>query len=375
MRRLLLLWAVIAAFGLMAGAEAPVAELTTWTYPMEFLYPGDLVCMVDGNLFIALTGADAIGLFEPYVDTLREWPVGGQPEGLAVTDRGIFFTLPRESLLGWLQPDATLTRTWAVPSGGMPRLLIDGATQGGQIRLWFNEWTTGTVGYFRIDEIPPTTQASVPTRRSLPRNLEVVACSTAVVSPVVLAPREAATVRPLVPRINGPFSEWQALGKDAYFFGLALGAAGRIWISEGEGALYALSPWNGQIATYPIQTGSYISPLCAGKDGTIWYAGSDETRSVLGALNPDSGAVAWWEIPGCEDPFALVEDPQGYLWISDRIGNAIYRFAPRTNTFQRWPTGDESGPLYLCLGIDDEIWFTLEGISGWTRLRILPVPN
>lgn len=53
------------------------------------------------------------------------------------------------------------------------------------------------------------------------------------------------------------------------------------------------------------------------EDGMIWYG--DEARGYLGRIDPETGDVKEWAMPGGADsrPYALTKDGQGRLWISE----------------------------------------------------------
>ncbi|MGE3277139.1 MAG: lyase [Vicinamibacterales bacterium] len=52
-------------------------------------------------------------------------------------------------------------------------------------------------------------------------------------------------------------------------------------------------------------------------DGSIWYG--DEARGMLGRIDPKTGAVKEWQVPGGADarPYALTKDDRGRIWFSE----------------------------------------------------------
>jgi virginiamycin B lyase len=69
-------------------------------------------------------------------------------------------------------------------------------------------------------------------------------------------------------------------------------------------------------------------------DGMVWYG--DERRGYLGRIDPATGAVTEWAMPGGADsrPYALTKDDQDRLWISETGANPrLVGFDPRTERF------------------------------------------
>ena len=69
-------------------------------------------------------------------------------------------------------------------------------------------------------------------------------------------------------------------------------------------------------------------------DGTIWFG--DEARGMLGRLNPATGEVKEWPVPGGPEasPYALTKDDQDRIWFSE-TGKAkrLVGFDPKTEKF------------------------------------------
>jgi virginiamycin B lyase len=80
-------------------------------------------------------------------------------------------------------------------------------------------------------------------------------------------------------------------------------------------------------------------------DGMVWYA--DEPRGYLGRINPTTGELREWPMPGGAGsrPYALTKDDRGRLWIS------------------------ETGPVKQLVGFDPrtERFFSVNAVSGTIR--------
>ena len=69
-------------------------------------------------------------------------------------------------------------------------------------------------------------------------------------------------------------------------------------------------------------------------DGTIWFG--DEARGMLGRLNPATGEVKEWQVPGGPkaSPYALTRDDQDRLWFSETgESKRLVGFDPKTEKF------------------------------------------
>ena len=68
-------------------------------------------------------------------------------------------------------------------------------------------------------------------------------------------------------------------------------------------------------------------------DGTIWFG--DEARGMLGRLNPATGEVKEWPVPGGPKagPYALTKDDQDRIWFSEANTKRLVGFDPKTEKF------------------------------------------
>jgi len=70
-------------------------------------------------------------------------------------------------------------------------------------------------------------------------------------------------------------------------------------------------------------------------DGAVWYG--DYSRGFVGRLDPVSGAVKEWALPGggTSMPYAMTVDDADRLWLVEtgRQPNRLVGFDPRSNSF------------------------------------------
>ncbi len=68
-------------------------------------------------------------------------------------------------------------------------------------------------------------------------------------------------------------------------------------------------------------------------DGTIWVG--DEARGMLTRINPATGEVKEWPVPGGEKagPYALTKDDQERIWFSEANTKRLVGFDPKAEKF------------------------------------------
>jgi streptogramin lyase len=356
-----------------AAASAQVASVTTWELPAPGSLPGQLG-LAGERVYVSLFGPQTIGRLDPSANTLVEWSVDGPPVGLTVHDRGVFYTLPMDGVLGILQPSVNVVTGWAVPSGGWPQSLAPAASGPGVVNLWFNERTGGRVAryapnaiqlplYLGLDPVP---QAVMPRTQSIDPQSQVVTPQVfpgnpMLVPPIALAPKTSL----------GGFTEWTPVWSSGYVEDVAVAPDGRIWFAQADARLTVLDPPSDGMMPYGLPDGTQAFAVTASTTGDIWFA--DGSRPAIGRLEPDTSDVTLWEIPFGNQPLDLAIDELGDLWITDRQASTIYNFRPATSEFVWWTLGSGRGPLYLEMGELGTVWFTEEGGNAVSRLSILPV--
>jgi virginiamycin B lyase len=99
--------------------------------------------------------------------------------------------------------------------------------------------------------------------------------------------------------------------------GLTLGNDGNVWFSETNHVGY-ITP-AGAITEYSNGgIGNYATGIAYGPDGNVWFI--DEIARSIATLNPHTGAIKEFTVPGTLYPHAIVAGPDGNLWFT--AGNA-----------------------------------------------------
>ena len=105
------------------------------------------------------------------------------------------------------------------------------------------------------------------------------------------------------------------------------------------------------------------------KSDNIWF---DINRSpLIGKLDPNTGKVTSWRIPGTEGkhPGAhwIQAEKDGTVWYSETWSQSLIRFNPLTEIFKKMSSGVQGN---MALAPDGTIWRT--AVARWLALIVKP---
>jgi virginiamycin B lyase len=121
-----------------------------------------------------------------------------------------------------------------------------------------------------------------------------------------------------------------------------------------------------------------------GPDGAIWYTG--QRANALGRVDPASGQVREFKLPGPHGPHGLIADRDGNIWYTGNAAGLIGKLDPRTGQVTEYKMPDPAArdphtPIFDRNGI---LWFTVQGgnfvgkldpKTGEIRLKQAPAPR
>jgi len=359
--------------GLVVAGIGQDAEVASWTLPGADSMPMGIDLAEDGRVFFSEFNVDRIGELDPSTNTLREWDVGGGPNGLAVTPHGIFHTLAIDNAIGTLLPSVSVVWNWSVPSAASwPERLL--ATAGlGVVNLWFNERSASKVGLY------------APTALALPTYLGVSPTPVLVIpSTVRLTPSRTSVVantiqgNPMLPppiylagaTLVGDFAEWTPMTSEPVE-DLTMAPDGRVWFCQGLAPLGSLDPSSGSVLAYGMPTGTTTSCVVASIVNEIWFG--ETSRPAIGRLDPVSGDVTLWTIPAGSQPYEIAIGPYDRVWFTDRSADLIGYLEPSTNDIVTYRLPLDTHPLDLAIDDLGQVWFTSERRNHVSRLTLAPV--
>ena len=375
-RGLLLLGCLLLVSQLAIGQTA---EWTIWELLSSESFPGKLVWMVDDSLFITLHNPNSLARFEPANNRLIVWELDVEPGEFVLTNVGLLFVASRDGKIGWLQPDANHVETWPLPQLGQEPMFVRRSSFGtGVENVWYLEWGLGRLGLFEPMQFPSSLQEGPPpVEISTSSTTQIAMASTQSVSPEVYPsnPNLVPAVYGIEPTRSGSFREWGLVTMDPPAYTFVEDNEGHVWVPNAIGqTLLRLNPAENLVTAYDLPSSLFVTSLAAVPDATDIYfvAREDDVRAVLGVLQPESGDVAMWPIPGGVelDAVSLIITDDA-LWFCDRGHSAVYRFIPMLGEFTWWTTGSvEDSPLYIEAGNSGEFWVSWEGTGKIARLSI-----
>lgn len=157
---------------------------------------------------------------------------------------------------------------------------------------------------------------------------------------------------------NGDVSEWSLSTPGSSPMGIAIDAAGSLWIAERLGNQITHIATDGTTTHHAVPTeGAWPTGLAIGPDGRVWFTETKGDR--LGVLDPATGAVREiafpWDAAGAT---GIAVDEAGRVFVAARDRNTILRFDPETEQFRQYrvPT-PESKPCGVTVA-KGQVWFS-----------------
>ncbi len=155
--------------------------------------------------------------------------------------------------------------------------------------------------------------------------------------------------------------------------GLAVGADGNIWFTEGSwGIIGRFNPATGVSNEFVLpQTNCEPASIASGPDGALWFA--EFGSNTIGRITTN-GQITEFPLPTTASypnpqPYGMLQGRDGNLWFTEYNGSAIGRITPAgVITIFPTPTAP-SLPSRLATGPDNNIWFG-EYASGGSGLAV-----
>lgn len=228
----------------------------------------------DGNIYVAIAGANRVARFDTRARTFKEWPVppAARPQGVAVDRQGmVWYAGSGNGTIGQLNPATGQAREFLASPGSDPTYLaVD--PRGGTV--WFTMRNANRIG--RLDAA-------------------------------------------------GVIREYPAAGNP---LGIAVDRLGRVWFAQSSGdKLGRFDPVSEQITEFPLSPGSRPQRIAAGADGmTLWVSLGGTGR--LAEVDAGGGQVlreVALPAGAAGSPFAVAVDGRGSVWVSEANSPGLAR--------------------------------------------------
>lgn len=286
-----MLWSGAAALLAISSVDAQTVAaqaLDVREWPVEWEgRPRDPAVDADGRVWFVGQSGNYIGVFDPASETFRRFEIeeGTRPHNLIVgSDGGIWYAGNGNARIGRLDPATGEARIIRMPDEAArdPHTLLGDADGG----IWFTVQNGGYIGRLAME------------------------------SGEVRLVKAAERSRP---------------------YGIDLDSKGRAWVNLfSTNRIAMVDPET--FAITEIETpraAARTRRIAVTSDDAVWYV--DYAGGQLGRIDPQSGEIREWPVPGGEDarPYALIADDQDRLWLaeSNRAAPRIVGFDTRTSTF------------------------------------------
>jgi virginiamycin B lyase len=128
---------------------------------------------------------------------------------------------------------------------------------------------------------------------------------------------------------------------------------GNVWATGGP-AITELDPKTNEFKHYDLG-GTY--GVTFGQNGDVWFT-SFVIDGPIGRISKD-GVLSKFYPPTKGKPQRLVLDKDGNVWFTERQGDKLGRFDPKTETFKEFPLpGPDASPYAINIDRDGMIWYS-----------------
>jgi streptogramin lyase len=244
---------------------------------------------------------------------ITEFPLGSSayPAGITVgADGNMWFAENQGNKIGRITTNGSITEfSTHLTAGSEPYAIVAGPTNA----LWFTESGGNRIG--KITTAGAISETAVPTSASAP-------------------------------------------------FGIASGPDGNLWFTEGATNKIGRMTPAGSFKEYAVVSGTDgLRDITAGADGNLWFANYGITNGFGGAgafgRITTSGTITEFSTDAIfgDSPFGVAPGPDGDVWFTEQLSNAIARVAPDGTAVETqiptYPT-----PQNIAEGPDGNMWFT-----------------
>jgi virginiamycin B lyase len=299
---------------------------------------------------------------------LQSWPLKapsrtGLHDVAPAPDGGVWLTAQRSGHLGWFDPKTAQLELIALGSGSSPH----GVIQGPDRAAWITD--SGQNAIVRVGWPDRSVRAYPLPERSGYANLNTAAFDgdgdlwftgqSGVVGRVAVKGGQVSIK--MAPKGRGPYGICATPGGDVWWCSLAGSYIARIDRKTGESTVVE-----------PPTRDQGARRVWSDSRGRIWV--SEWNSGQLSVHDPAARtpAQAWraWKLPG-DGPrcYAVYVDERDIVWASDFGGNAVWRFDPASETFERFSFPREAAGVRQILGRPGEVWLPESGTEHLSVIR------
>jgi virginiamycin B lyase len=302
--------------------------------------------------------------FEARVAAMQSWPLATpRPTGIhdlaPAPDGGVWFTAQRSGHLGWFDPKSGRSELIALGPGSSPHGVIQGPdraawiTDGGQGAIVRVGWPDRALRRFPLPEGTPYA------------NLNTCAFDG---DGVLWFTGQSGVVGKLVPGTGVVTVKDAPRGRGPY--GICATPRGEIWwCSLGGSFIARIDRRTGDsIIVEPPTRDQGARRVWSDSHGRLWV--SEWLSGNLSMHDPAAKTWRTWRVPGSNPrPYAVYVDERDQVWLSDFGANAMFRFDPDRESFERFDFPREAASVRQILGRPGEVWLPESGTEHISVIR------
>ena len=295
---------------------------------------------------------------------MQSWPLAtpqraGIHDVAPAADGGVWFTAQGSGHLGWFDPKAGRSELVALGAGSAPHGVIQGpdkaawVTDGGLNAIVRVGWPDRAVRVFPLPASSPDANLNTATF-DLDGNLWFTGQGGVVGK---LVPKTGSITVKDAPRGRGPYGICTTPGGDVWWCSLAGSFIGHVDRRTGESKVVE-----------PPTKNQGARRVWSDSRGVLWI--SEWLSGNLSTHDPGKNVWRSWKLPGAGPrPYAVWVDESDIVWVSDFGGNAIFRFDPATESFDRFAFAREGAGVRQILGRSGEVWLPESGTDRISVIR------
>lgn len=114
-------------------------------------------------------------------------------------------------------------------------------------------------------------------------------------------------------------------------YGMGLDQRGNLWVgSFGGDGMYHYDFSSQTWVTIGDLGGRRVNGVQVDRRGSVWGAGSDDCRLVEVDVDTQTVIRNDIELPGCQQPWGVSIDVEGFVWVVDQLSSVAYKVNPDT---------------------------------------------
>lgn len=302
--------------GAPSAISAATGDVTSFPLPIANSAPEGLALDSDGNLWIAMSGADQLGKANPagavVTVAIPNGSVNAGAHSLALgSDGRMWVTEKTGNRIGALNTKNNQYQAFNVPTKDSQPM---GITTGPDGAMWFTEFAT--------DKIGRVTKTGNFTEFNLPKDSGPTSIVTAGDGALWFTMQKGNAIGRMT--TSGVFTSYPLPNANSAPTDITVGEDKNLWFTQRDGNRIGRMTTRGLLAEFAVPTaGSQPEQITLGLDGELWFTQPAQNR--VGRVT-EAGAVTEFVLPGANNsPFGISNGVDGNIWFTGKSTNSLGR--------------------------------------------------